>query len=300
MCGIVGIYIKNQNLKTKLGSYLEPMLVELTDRGPDSAGVALYRNSTDAGWVKITLYTVAENYDWSELGKSIETEFDVQVSLEVRHNHCVILTNAVSTTLIFWLKQNFNEIRVVSTGSSIEIYKGIGSPREIINAFGIHDFDGSHALGHTRMATESAITVEHSHPFSTGDDLCLVHNGSMSNHNRMRQWLRRHTDIEFETDNDTEVAAGYFTYRLSEGASLKEALEAGLKDLDGFYTFAIGTKRGFAVMRDPIAAKPAVLAETDDWVAIASEFRSIATLPGASNANIWEPAPATMYTWGDS
>jgi amidophosphoribosyltransferase len=126
--------------------------------------------------------------------------------------------------------------------------------------------------------------------------MCLVHNGSLSNHNRLREWLRRRGH-EFETDNDSEVAARYFAHRLGEGASLAEALEAGLTDLDGFYTFTMGTRDGFAVLRDGIACKPAVLAETDDWVAMASEFRSLANLPGVDKAKIWEPAPAVVYTW---
>ena len=146
------------------------------------------------------------------------------------------------------------------------------------------------------MATESRVTTEHSHPFSTGLDLCLVHNGSLSNHNRLRQELRRE-GIEFQTDNDTEVAAGYLTWRLQQGLSLEAALENCLDDLDGFYTFAVGTIDGFAVLRDPIACKPAVLAETDDWVAMASEYRAIAVLPGAADAAVWEPAPGEVYSW---
>lgn len=300
MCGIVGLYIKNPDLQPKLGAYLEPMLIEMTGRGPDSAGVAFYRNGVEPGWEKITLYHADETYDWAELAGGIHHDLKVKVEETVRHNHCVILTDGGSKRIRTWLQENHPAVRIMSVGSTIEIYKDMGLPKDVAAQFRISELSGSHALGHTRMATESAITTEHSHPFSTGEDLCLVHNGSMSNHNRMRQWLRRHGDIDFQTDNDTEVAAGYFTYRLREGASLKDALEAGLKDLDGFYTFAIGTKEGFAVMRDPIAAKPAVLAETDDWVAMASEFCSIATLPGADAATIWEPEPATMYTWGEA
>jgi glutamate synthase domain-containing protein 1 len=146
------------------------------------------------------------------------------------------------------------------------------------------------------MATESAVTTEHSHPFSTGLDLCLVHNGSLSNHNRLRAMLRRQ-GVAFQTDNDSEVAAGYLMWRLREGATLEAALEAALRDLDGFYTFAIGTRDGFAVLRDPFGCKPAVLAETDDWVAMSSEFRAIATLPGVEHAKIWEPVPEQIYSW---
>ena len=133
-------------------------------------------------------------------------------------------------------------------------------------------------------------------PFTPAADMCLVHNDSLSNHNNLRQWLRKHGQ-EFETENDSEVAARYFAYRLQEGATLKEAMEAGLKDLDGFFTFTMGTNDGFAVVRDGIACKPAVMAENDDWVAMASEFRSLAYLPNVEKAKIWEPAPSTVYTW---
>jgi glutamate synthase domain-containing protein 1 len=178
----------------------------------------------------------------------------------------------------------------------IEIYKETGSPRELVRQFALEELRGSHALGHTRMATESRVTTEGSHPFSTGLDLCLVHNGSLSNHNRLRLNLRRE-GIEFQTENDTEVAAGYLAWRMREGASLEEALEGCLTDLDGFYTFAVGTADGFAVLRDPIACKPAVLAETDEWVAMGSEWRALAVLPGAADAEKWEPQPGVVYVW---
>jgi glutamate synthase domain-containing protein 1 len=155
---------------------------------------------------------------------------------------------------------------------------------------------GSHGLAHTRMATESKVTTEGAHPFSTGLDLCLVHNGSLSNHNALRRRLRRE-GIGFQTENDTEVAAGYLEWRLREGDTLQAALEACLVDLDGFYTFAVGTADGFAVLRDPIACKPAVMAENDEWVAMASEYRAIAVLPGADAAEVWEPEPGRVYSW---
>lgn len=187
-------------------------------------------------------------------------------------------------------------VRIMSAGQSIEILKGMGLPREISERFGLASMKGSHIIGHTRMATESAVTMEGSHPFSTGSDLCLVHNGSLSNHFRLRQNLRRE-GIHFETDNDTEVAAGYLAWRLQQGDSLKQALDKSLEDLDGFFTFAIGTRNGFAVIRDPIACKPAILAETDDYVAMASEYQALSSLPGIENARVWEPVPATMYIW---
>jgi len=214
----------------------------------------------------------------------------------VRGSHAVVVAHEAFDVVRAWLHHHHPDLRLVSAGEEIEIFKEMGLPATVVERFGLRNLSGSHALGHTRMATESAVTTQHSHPFSTGLDLCLVHNGSLSNHNRLRAWLRKH-DIDIRTDNDTEVAAGYLTWRLRDGATLEEALDAAVKDLDGFYTFAIGTRDGFAVLRDPIACKHAVLAETDDWVAMATEFRAIAPLPGADKARIWEPAPATVYSW---
>jgi len=184
----------------------------------------------------------------------------------------------------------------VSAGRRIEMFKEAIDPREFVARFGLDGIAGSHGLGHTRMATESKVTTAGAHPFSTGLDLCLVHNGSLSNHNRLRQRLRRE-GIAFATENDTEVAAGFLTWRLREGDTLQAALERCLVELDGFYTFAVGTADGFAVLRDPIACKPAVMAETDAWVAMASEYRAIAVLPGAEQARVWEPEPAQVYVW---
>ena len=195
-----------------------------------------------------------------------------------------------------WVRRARPELRVMSAGQTIEIYKETGRPERFVERFGLPDFHGTHGLGHTRMATESRVTTEGSHPFSTGLDLCLVHNGSLSNHNRLRENLRRE-GIAFQTENDTEVAAAYLAWRLREGASLEEALEGCLHDLDGFYTFLVGTTDGFAVLRDPIACKPAVIAETDEWVAMASEWRAIAVLPGAAEARSWEPVPGVVYAW---
>ena len=114
----------------------------------------------------------------------------------------------------------------------------------------------------------------------------------------LKRKLEHDHGLQFQTENDSEVAAGYLTWRLSQGATLHEALSAALVDLDGFYTFTVGTREGFAVLRDPIACNPAVMAETDDWVAMASEFRSLARLPDVESAAVWEPRPATVYTWG--
>ncbi|MEQ8651004.1 MAG: glutamine amidotransferase [Kiloniellales bacterium] len=296
MCGIVGLYAKNPAFRDSLGAHLATMLVEMSDRGPDSAGVALYRPTAKAGTVKLVVYG-AQDFDWQALRLGVAKAFDPDVDLDQRGRHAVITATAGLEDLRGWIAEHHPELRLVSAGETIEIFKEKGHPRDVVQHFGLEGLSGSHGLGHTRMATESAVTTEHSHPFSTGRDLCLVHNGSLSNHNRLRARLRK-VGVEIKTDNDSEVAAGYLAWRLAEGDSLTEALDRGMRELDGFYTFAIGTKEGFAVLRDPIACKHAVLAETDDWVAMATEYRAIAPLPGADQAEIWEPQPGRIYAWG--
>ena len=272
------------------------MLVRMSDRGPDSAGVAVYRDPAPSGSSKLTLFSADAREDWLAVGAELAEAFGGAVEPRVRGSHAVVVVESDAETAEGWMRERHPELRVMSAGEVIEIYKETGRPERFVEQFALGDFQGSHALGHTRMATESRVTTEGSHPFSTGLDLCLVHNGSLSNHNRLRENLRRE-GIEFRTENDTEVAAGYLAWRLREGASLEQALEGCLEDLDGFYTFLVGTKDGFAVLRDPIACKPAVLAETDDWVAMASEYRAIAVLPDAAEARVWEPEPAVVYAW---
>jgi glutamate synthase domain-containing protein 1 len=296
MCGIVGLFCKSPELEPRLGEYLAAMLEQMSDRGPDSAGVAVYRDPAPSGSSKLTLYSFDPEMAWDAVCAELAATFGGAHVAGVRANHAVLVVEGEAAEVEDWIRRHRPDLRVMSAGRVIEIYKEVGRPQAFVEQFRLGDIEGSHGLGHTRMATESRVTTEGSHPFSTGLDLCLVHNGSLSNHNRLRGLLRRE-GIEFQTENDTEVAAGYLAWRMREGATLQEALEGALADLDGFYTFLVGTADGFAVLRDPIACKPAVLAETDDWVAMSSEYRAIAVLPGASDARLWEPEPSVVYAW---
>ena len=295
MCGIAGLYVKGRAPRQELGAHLSQMLLQLSDRGPDSAGAAFYREPLPSELCRVSLHSARA--DWDGVRAELERAFGRVFGPNLRASHATFVVEAEADEAQAWLCEQRPELTVMSAGRSIEIYKQAGPPRQFVERFALSEISGSHALGHTRMATESRVTTAHSHPFSTGLDLCLVHNGSLSNHNRLRAALARE-GIRFQTDNDTEVAAGYLTYRMRAGASLEQALEGCVDDLDGFYTFAVGTLDGFAVLRDPIACKPAVMAENDDWVAIASEFRAIAVLAGAEDAEVWEPEPACVYAWG--
>jgi glutamate synthase domain-containing protein 1 len=296
MCGIVGLFLKDKSLEPQLGAMLSEMLVLLTDRGPDSAGIAIYGSSA-AGHGKITVQSPSPEADFAGLDSEVAKEIGAPVAMTVKSTHAVLELPAdkleAAREAIGTLRP---DARVMGVGESIEIYKEVGLPEEVARRFDVSGMSGSHGIGHTRMATESAVTTMGAHPFSTGPDQCLVHNGSLSNHNNMRRKLRRE-GMKFETENDTEVAAAYLSHQIATGKGLGEALESSLNDLDGFFTFVVGTKNGFGVVRDPIACKPAVMAETDQYVAFGSEYRALANLPGVEQARVWEPEPSTVYFW---
>jgi glutamate synthase domain-containing protein 1 len=296
MCGIVGLFLKDKSLEANLGQMLSEMLVTMTDRGPDSAGIAVY-NAHQAGQVKITVQADDPQTDFDGLDKKLGAAIGGSVQMDVRDTHAVLtMPQASLDSAMTELRQLEPVIRIMGRGESIEIYKEVGLPETVVRRFDIAKMSGTHGIGHTRMATESAVTTMGAHPFNTGSDQCLVHNGSLSNHNSLRRKLRRE-NIRIETENDTEVAAAYLTWKLQTGSSLGEALESSLNDLDGFFTFVVGTKDGFGVVRDPIACKPAVMAETDSYVAFGSEYRALVNLPDIEKARVWEPEPATVYFW---
>ena len=295
MCGIVGLFCKTEAHRHELGRLTEVMLGEMGDRGPDSAGFAVY----DAGTpdrTRITVLAEGLSVDWAPVAANLETALAAEVTVRAVHDHAVFATDGDGRAARQWLIDNVAGATVLAYGSQIELYKAVGYPDQVAERYELASRAGTHALAHTRMATESAITTAGSHPFATGADTCLVHNGSLSNHNRLRRQLEGHGE-SFQTENDSEVAAGYLSWRIRSGDSISEALVGALDDLDGFYTFAIGVADGFAILRDPIACKPAVVAETDDWVAMSSEYRAIARLPDAADADIWEPEPARIYSW---
>jgi glutamate synthase domain-containing protein 1 len=296
MCGIVGLFLKDKSLEPQLGALLSEMLVLLTDRGPDSAGIAIYGGAKE-GRAKITIQSPSPARDFPKLAVELEKEIGARPTVTVKSTHAVVEVPAdkvgEAREAILALRP---DARIMGSGEAVEIYKEVGLPEAVAKRFDLSAMTGTHGIGHTRMATESAVTTMGAHPFSTGPDQCLVHNGSLSNHNNLRRELKRE-GMSFETENDTEVAAAYLSSKIAHGQNLGEALESGLKDLDGFYTFVVGTKNGFGVLRDPIACKPAVLAETDRYVAFGSEYRALANLPGIEDAKVWEPEPSTVYFW---
>tara|TARA_B100001109_G_C18796005_1_gene442486 strand:+ start:99 stop:983 length:885 start_codon:yes stop_codon:yes gene_type:complete len=294
MCGIVGIYLKNKKLEKSLGSFLSGMLKNMSSRGPDSAGFAIYKEEKKYKYK----YSICLNKMNFITFKKQFNKMVKKAKIDQISDHVIIKTKDKPEKILKIFNEKFKDISLVGYGKSIEIFKQVGSPEKVVKKFNLEKLEGTHGIGHTRMATESAITTDGSHPYSTGEDECLVHNGSLSNHNNLRRELKK-KGSKFNSENDTEVAAGYISNNLKNNKTLKETLLSGLKDLDGFYTFITGTRKGFAIVRDEIACKPAVIAETKDYVAIASEFQAMAHLPNVNNAKIFEPDPGVVYAWGN-
>ncbi|MGE0801061.1 MAG: class II glutamine amidotransferase [Lautropia sp.] len=300
MCGIVGLLLKRPELQPQLGELMLPMLGAMTERGPDSAGLAVFSGARDDGRIKLSLYFETTGYDWDALHAAFAAANDRDSRLTVHgidaSNHATLETASDPAQARRWLERHDPQLHVLAAGASIELYKDTGLPLAIAKNYDFAALQGSHVVGHTRMATESAVTPAHAHPFTAGQDFCLVHNGSLSNPYSVRRRLEP-LGMSFVTDNDTEAACRFLEWRMREGDSLEAALERGLAELDGFFTFLIGTRDQLALVRDPFACKPAVVAQTDDWVAISSEFRGLARLPGIEHAEIFEPAPERIYVW---
>jgi glutamate synthase domain-containing protein 1 len=264
------------------------MLARIRDRGPDSAGFAVFGDEAEGR--KLTLRGSAGT-DFIRLGEVLGLNLDIRDTHAVLHVPLARLSGIAAE-----LAHHAPAVTVVGEGRRMELYKEVGLPEDVADRFGLAQMHGTHGIGHTRMATESAVTIDGAHPYSTNADQCLVHNGSLSNHNGLRRMLIRE-GFTFRTENDTEVAAAYLSWRMRQGLSLEQALVAALAELDGFYTFVVGTSTGFAVLRDPVCCKPAIMAETDDWVAFGSEYRALSALPGIDGAHVWEPEPARVYAW---
>ena len=300
MCGIVGLLVKNPALKSRLGELMVPMLIGMTERGPDSAGLAVFTDALAESERKISLYSGltedGDDFNWLGLGHELKQHLGIDAKIVPQGNHAIVTIAIAPEPVKRWIKEHHPKLHILSTGRAIDLYKDIGTPTEVANRYDFKRLTGTHLVGHTRMATESAVTPDRAHPFTAGEDFCLVHNGSLSNPYGVRRMLEPR-GIKFETDNDTEAACRFLEWRLREGDDLETALQKGFEELDGFYTFLMGTPDKLALIRDPFACKPAVVAETDDYVAIASEFRSLAHLPDIKNAKVFEPAPEEMYVW---
>jgi glutamate synthase domain-containing protein 1 len=300
MCGIAALQLRNPSLHPEMGSLLSSMMCQIVDRGPDSAGLAVYDTPglVSKGTSTLSLLGKDQGLPLDAITAALETLLPVSASAAVRVVGDTTLVSAAVDTglLVKAVSETLPGSTIIGRGEHVAVMKSVGHPMDIAAEHGLEAMSGSQGLSHTRMATESAVTAGGSHPFSVADDLCLVHNGSFSNHATIRRELKRE-GVVFDSDNDTEVGARYIASRLQQGDDLETALINLGKVFDGFYTLVVTTADSMAVVRDPIACKPAIIAETDDYVAMASEYRALASLPGIETARIFEPEPGKVYTW---
>jgi glutamate synthase domain-containing protein 1 len=296
MCGVVGLLLRDSALESQLGSMLVPMIEALDERGPDSSGIALYEGPADSQRpVQRLSLGSDEPVDWAALTEALSdgpatsvTPFGSGLVVEVPDGELASLRSQC--------EKKWPEIRILGTGRSVRVLKDTGPPSDTCARYDIGQWEGYMAIAHTRMATESAVTVLHSHPFVPIPDLCVVHNGSFSNYATVRRRLQAE-GLRFDSDNDSEVAARYLGTRLEAGDDLEEATRWVMKEMDGFFTLVISTATEMSVVRDAFACKPAVVAETAGYVAVASEYRALAELPGIGSARVFEPQPEEVYTW---
>jgi glutamate synthase domain-containing protein 1 len=295
MCGIVGLHLRNPALYPRLGELLAGMLCEMEARGADSAGIAVYGDPSwsPAGTSTVTLLDAAAA---DLVARGVGAELGVHVDVAVVDKTLIVTAPVSPEALLDAVRTAHSEALVVGFGEDVAVLKGVGHPRVLADSWGLRSAQGWQGVGHTRMATESAVTASGAHPYSVGPDQCMVHNGSFSNHATIRRELRA-KGVKFDSENDTEVAARFVASALAEGKSVHQALTDVTKTFDGFYTLLVSNRDSFAVVRDAIACKPAIVAETEDWVAMASEYRALAHLPGVEMARIWEPEPEVIYAW---
>jgi methylamine---glutamate N-methyltransferase subunit A len=296
MCGIVGLMFKQTEHRSRLGQQVLPMLDCMAERGPDSAGLALFSEPVAANLRRFSLFSYEGETDWLALHGAIEQDLHCNGQIKPQGDRASLISGIAPVELRQWLSKRAPGVRVFSVGRSIEVFKNAGNACDIARRYNFESFRGSHCIGHTRMATESRVSPMHAHPFTAGEDFCLVHNGSLSNYHTVRRRLGVE-GISFETDNDSEAACRFLQWRVSCGDTLERAIEVGFSELDGFYTFLIATRDEITLVRDGFACKPAVVAETDQYVAISSEFRSMAHLPGIQEAALFEPLPERIYSW---
>jgi methylamine---glutamate N-methyltransferase subunit A len=292
MCGIVGLHLRNPELYPRLGQLLTGMLCEMADRGSDSAGVAVYGDPAwsppGRGCVSLLEVDATAEEVAAALGRGVSVS---------RLGETYLLTaESDSTELLTAAKAAFPHALVAGFGTDLAVLKGVGHPRVLTESWGLTKAQGWQGVGHTRMATESAVTPSGCHPYAVGPDQCLVHNGSFANHATIRRELRS-AGVEFDSENDTEVGARFVAQKLAQGLDVETALKELCGTFDGFYTLLVSNRDSCAVVRDAIACKPAVIAEADDWVAMASEYRAFVGLPGVETAKIWEPEPEVVYAW---
>jgi len=299
MCGIAGILFKHGGETARTGKALIDMLDGCQHRGPDSTGFALYAADT-GDRLRLRFFVGA--------GAEAETAVGQIKEILERHQARIVEDESIGTTyrVVVEFRGDLQQLsydlehaaKVISIGNSLDIIKDVGGAHDVDGVYHVDKVTGSHGLGHVRLATESDVKPEAAHPFwATGfADIAIVHNGQITNYWKMRRRLERR-GFQFHTDNDSELIAVYLADKIKQGIPLKEALKTSIEDLDGTFSFLVSTKDEIGYAKDRLAAKPMILYETDDLIAIASEEVSLNRLFPGQALDTKEPPPGTYQTW---
>ncbi len=282
MCGIAGIIYRNGGGDREVGRDMTRMLQAMKHRGPDSTGYALYRGDADTYVMHVKLTDAVEPD--AELAQRLQRQRD-QVEARIRAAGAEIeqiKETQRTMTAVFGFDgdlklladsvERVRDTEVLSLGRSLEIVKDLGDAETVSDEYGLSDYVGTHAIGHARMATESDVDIANAHPYWAYPfpDVAVVHNGQLTNFHHWRRRLQR-AGHRFQSECDSEIIAVYLAQQMSEGRSLEQAMRQSLTDLDGVFTYICVTEDALGVAKDELGAKPLVLYEDDDLVALASE-----------------------------
>jgi methylamine---glutamate N-methyltransferase subunit A len=298
MCGIVGLAAFDGDLGQDFGAMFSTMLVAMSPRGPDSTGVAWY--DIESGQQRVSVLADDADTDWDVVAKAVGTA----LGAEVEHRSfgdCAVLSAACSprvteASFVDAVRRSAPELLIIGSGPDLDVLKSIDSAQTHVDRFALDSRRGSIAVGHTRMATESAVVARGCHPFAPGGGLSLVHNGSFSNYATVRADLVI-DGVRFDSDNDSEVCARLIARSLAHGQDLASSLGAVSDSLDGFFTLLVSTPSAIGLVIDPFGCKPAVVAEHPRYVAIASEYHALAGLPDLESARLFEPPAGSVHVW---
>ena len=297
MCGIAGIFFKKPDSDQVLGRALVEMLDGCQHRGPDSTGFALYERELPG--LRLRFLVDGDG----AAGRIHQTLADHGATIREQRREGSTLVVEVDYTgeIRPFAYAMEHAAKLISIGTSLDIIKDVGSSREVDRAYQVSAIRGSHGIGHVRLATESEVKPEAAHPFwATGfADVAIVHNGQITNYWKMRRRLEAR-GFEFRTDNDSELIAVYVADKMAQGERLEAVLERSIDDFDGTFSFLVSTRDGIGFAKDRLAAKPMVMYEDGDLVAIASEEVSLNRLFPGQPLSTSEPAPGTFRTWSRS
>ena len=309
MCGIAGLIHRGRS--SNVGSEMTAMLKALKHRGPDSTGFAVYGEPVEGDYVM--RFKVAEQEDVAK-GHGIEkriagriAEVDRRLAehgAEVKSRETVtpyalryVLSHPGDTVAMAKYIEEIDDVEILSLGNGLELIKDLGDANVVAGQYHLGGFQGTHAIGHTRMATESDVDIRSAHPYWAFpyNDISVVHNGQITNYWNMRREMERRGN-RFMSNCDSELLAVYTAHNLANGMTLEESLRRSISEIDGVFTYLVATKDQLGMAKDTMAAKPLVLYESDDLIAMASEEVAIrAILP--QEIDTYDPYDEEVRVW---